>query len=199
MEYLNEIFGPQVVAYVVLPLLIFLARVFDVTVGVMRIIYVGRGMKKLSVLCGFFEVLIWVIAITQVMQNLSSWFMYIAYAGGFAVGNWVGITIEQRLAVGLVAVRVITRSDAEDLVQHLRDRDYGVTSVAARGVSGRVRLLFTIVKRKDMEEVIKIIQEFNPRAFISVEDIRAVSEGVFPRPHMKSRDFAGVRTVRKIK
>jgi uncharacterized protein YebE (UPF0316 family) len=97
----------------------------------MRIIYVSKGMKAIAALCGFFEVLIWLGAITQIMQSLNNYAMYIAYAGGFAAGNYVGILIESRLAVGIVAIRIITMNDATKLIENLRDRHFGVTTIAA--------------------------------------------------------------------
>lgn len=191
--------GSDAFTWVVLPVLIFLARIVDVSIGTMRIIYVARGMKLLSAVCGFFEVLIWLVAITQIMQNLSNFVIYIAYAGGFATGNYIGIWIESRLAMGVVAIRAITRADATDLVNVLREKDLGVTSIGASGASGEVRLVLTVVKRKDLDEVIAMIKTHNPNAFISIEDVRHVSGGRFPLPSLRSRQFAGLRTVRKYK
>jgi uncharacterized protein YebE (UPF0316 family) len=184
----------------VLPALVFLARIVDVSIGTMRIIYVSRGLKVVASVCGFFEVLIWLLAITQIMQALNNVIMYVTYAGGFAAGNYVGIVIEGKLAVGMVAMRVITTEDATELIERLRESRYGVTTMAARGISGKVRLIFTIVKRKDMRVIADTVRTFNPKAFISIEDVRMVSEGTFPvsgdRPR---RDFAGIRSVRKPK
>lgn len=186
MDWAGFISSP-VFIWVVLPLLIFCLRIIDVTIGTIRIIYVARSVIYLATLCGFFEVLVWLISITQIMQHLDHYVTYLAYAGGFATGNFVGIYIENRLAVGTVAVRAITQVDATELIEHLATENFGVTSMAARGVSGEVRLVFTVVKRKDLKKVIEIIKRFNPRAFISVEDVRSVSEGYFPgRPRIKT-------------
>ena len=184
-------------SWVILPLLIFSLRLIDVTIGTLRIIYVSKGMKFYSAVCGFFEVLIWLIAITQIMQNLSNFMMYIAYAGGFATGNIVGIYIESKLAIGYAALRIITQKDATSLVNHLRLKEYGVTVVGARGVSGRVRIVFTIVKRKDLKELIEIVKQYNPKAFFSLEDIRAVSSGTFSPD--KHRYFSWQHQIKKIK
>ncbi len=194
---LHSLFSDATFTWVVLPLLIFLARVIDVTIGTIRIIYVAKGMKILAGICGFFEVLIWLIAITQIMQNLSNCLMYIAYAGGFAMGNYVGIALENKIAMGHLVVNVITQRDATKLINHLRDEEFGVTSVAARGTKGKVRIIFTIIKRRDLEEVVWIIKQYNPNAFYSVGDIKAVKEGFFPM-HQK-REMASIRSVKKIK
>ena len=141
--------------------------------------------------------LIWLIAITQIMQNLSNFMMYITFAGGFSAGNIVGIFIESKLAIGYAALRIITQKDAADLVNHLRAKDYGVTVVGARGVSGRVRIVFTIVKRKDLNAVIKIVKQYNPKAFFSLEDIRSVNSGTFSPP--KNRYFSWQSQIKKMK
>jgi uncharacterized protein YebE (UPF0316 family) len=129
---------------------------------------------------GFCEVLIWLLAIGQIMRNLTNVLCYLAYASGFAAGTWVGLWIEERLAMGLMMVRVITQKDATLLIEHLQAENFGVTHVDARGITGQVRIIFTIIKRSDLPRVIGIIQRFNPNAFYSTEDIRSVSKELFP-------------------
>ena len=167
--------------YLVLPALIIMARICDVTIGTLRIIVLSRGHKYLAPLLGFFEVLIWITVTAKIMQNLHNPICYVAYAGGFATGNLVGIIVEQRLAMGMVVIRIITGQDASQLITGLRDADYGVTSIPAQGSTGLVHVIFTIVRRSHLEEVEAKIREFNPKAFYSIEDIRYVSEGVFPQ------------------
>lgn len=171
----------SLMGWVVLPLFIFLARVVDVTLGTLRILFVARSMKLLAPLTGFFESLIWLLAIGQIIQSLTNVSLYIAYAAGFAFGNYVGIYIEEKIAMGLLCVRTITRDDATDLIEYLKDRQFGVTSVSASGVSGQVRLILSIIKRKDLNKIISIIREKTPHAFVSVEDVRSVTEGYFPQ------------------
>jgi uncharacterized protein YebE (UPF0316 family) len=190
----------QIFTMAIVPALIFFSRITDVTIGTMRIIYVARGMRLIAAICGFFEVMIWLVAITQIMKELNNIIMYLAYAGGFATGNYVGILLEEKLAVGMVAVRIITIEDATKLINELRSKRYGVTVMAARGLSGRVRLVFSIVKRKDLKDVVNMVKAFNPKAFFSIEDIRAVSEGTFPAHLLKpTRHLAGIRGIGKWK
>lgn len=162
---------------VVIPLLIFCARLLDVPLATVRIILLSRGMKKVAPLVGFFEILIWLVAIGQVMQHLDRWINYVAYAGGFAAGTWLGISLESRLALGLLSVRVITAEDATDLIQRLRTERFGVTDFAARGISGNVRLIFMVIQRKDLDRVMEIVRAIHPKAFVSISDVRSVSEG----------------------
>lgn len=164
-------------AAVVTPLLIFCARLCDVSLSTVRIILVSRGIKKAAPLIGFFEVLAWLFAISQVMRHLDHWVNYVAYALGFAAGTRMGIFLESRLALGLVAVRVITPDDASDLIGRLRDERFGVTDFAARGVRGNVRLILSVIQRKHLDRVVEIVRSSHPKAFVSISDVRSVSEG----------------------
>jgi uncharacterized protein YebE (UPF0316 family) len=156
------------------------ARICDVTIGTIRIILVSRGERVLASLAGFVEVLIWIVVVSQVMSNLGGWINYVAYAAGFAMGNYVGITIERRLAMGMVVMRVITNKPADELIDHLKQEYHGVTNIAARGVSGEVRLVLAVIKRKDIPFFLKIVKNYNPKAFVSVEDVRHLSETHLP-------------------
>ncbi|MBN1957710.1 MAG: DUF2179 domain-containing protein [Desulfuromonadales bacterium] len=173
-------------AIFLLPLLVFLARVTDVSIGTLRIIFVAKGLKYLAALLGFFESLIWLLAVVQVMQNLTSWQTYIAFALGFAAGNFVGVAIEERLALGNLLIRVITRQEADDLVHVLWDAGYGVTSVDAQGETGPVKLIFTIAKRKNLAKILSIIKKYNPNAFYTIEDMRYVKETQLPPMNKRS-------------
>jgi len=162
--------------WVILPLLIFVARILDVSLDTLRILLVGRGKKNIAPLLGFVQVLIWLLAIRQIFLNLSNPVCFIAYAAGFATGTWVGMLIEERLAIGVEVVRIITRNEASPLIEFLRQKNYRVTKVSGQGASGGVSIVYTIVKRSDTPEVIGIVNRFNPKAFYTIEDIRAVTE-----------------------
>lgn len=165
--------------WVILPLLIFFARVSDVTIGTIRIIFVAKGYKILAPLLGFFEVLIWLLAIGQIMKNLDNFLCYIAYAAGFATGNFVGLSLGEKLASGKQLVRIITQKDASELIEALRKRGLGVTRVNAEGREGLVHLIFTIVKGNEIPVVMDMISKYNPNAFHSIEDVRHAKDGVF--------------------
>ncbi len=173
--YHSEIF-----TLVLLPILIFLARICDVTLDTLRIIYVSRGMKLLAPVIGFVEVLIWLVAITQIFKNLSNPACYVAYAGGFAMGNFIGILLEEKMAIGTVIIRIITQSDAETLIRRLKENRYGFTHVDAQGAMGQVKIIFTIVKRKDIDPVLEIVRRCNPLAFYTIEDVRSIRKESSP-------------------
>jgi len=174
------IYHSEIFKFVILPTLIFMARICDVTLDTLRIIYVSRGMKFAAPMIGFFEVLIWLMAISQIFQNLSNPVCYIAYAGGFAMGNFIGIILEEKMAIGTVVIRIITQKEALPLIEVLKTNRYGVTHVDAQGVMGPVKIIFTIVKRKDIDRVLEIVRTCNPMAFFTIEDVRSVRKGVFP-------------------
>jgi uncharacterized protein YebE (UPF0316 family) len=174
-------FDPTIVEWVIIPLLIFFARIVDVTLGTLRIVFISKGDKMIAPALGFLEVLIWLVAITQVMQNLNNVASYLAWAGGFATGNFLGLRIEQKLALGQMVVRVITVDSAHQLIERLKGHGYRLTCVDARGTRGKVNLLFMIVKRKKLAHVLDIIREYNPQAFYSIEDVRSVSDYGVPQ------------------
>jgi len=176
----NEIFTGTLYSWIVLPLLIMLARIIDVSIGTIRLMFVAKGFRYLAPILGFFEVLIWIIAIGQIMKNLNNSLSYLAYAGGFAIGNYIGILIESKLSLGMVVVRIITQNNSKKLIDYLKNTRLGVTQVDAEGVYSKVKILLTVVRRSDLHKVINAIMYYNPKAFYSVEDIRQVSEGVFP-------------------
>jgi uncharacterized protein YebE (UPF0316 family) len=169
-------FNSNTFTFIILPILIFCSRIVDVSIGTMRVIFVTKGYRWLAPFFGFFEVLIWLIAVTQIMKNLSNVFCYIAYAGGFATGNFVGMYIEQYMALGTVLIRIITKNEAQELVDYFKSHNYGVTIVDAEGLFGEVKILFTVIKRADIPAVIDSIKQLNPQAFYTIEDIRFVNE-----------------------
>jgi uncharacterized protein YebE (UPF0316 family) len=179
-----------VVSFLILPVMIFLARICDVTLGTLRIICVSKGKKVYAAFLGFGEVLIWISVIAQIMQNLNNPICFVAYAAGFAMGNFIGITIEEKLAMGTLIIRIITNSDATALIYSLKSAGFGVTVLDAHGAAGPVHVIYTVIKRAALPEVDQIIKTFNPNTFYSIEELREVHAGVFPQ---ESRYFSGVR------
>ena len=180
---MSNIFSTELYTWIIIPLLIFVARIADVSFGTVRVIFVSRGLKYLAPIVGFFEILIWLMAIGQIMKNLSNPICFIAYAGGFAMGNFVGMCIAEKLSLGVVIIRAITVRDASELVRQLRSADYGVTSVDGHGSEGDVHIVFTIVPRSEVKNVVSLIKAFNPKAFYTVEEVGYVEKGLLPPKH----------------
>lgn len=176
----DSVFSHDVVVWVILPLAIFFARVVDVSLGTIRIVFVSREFKNLAPVVGFFEVIIWLVAIRTVMQNVDNVAGYFAYGAGFAMGTLVGLMIETKMAVGNALIRVITQEDASEMIERLRSLGYGVTSLEAQGKDGIVHVMYSIIRRSDFERMAAVIRQHNPRAFFTLENVCFVSQGTFP-------------------
>lgn len=177
---MENFFDFEAYKWILLPLSIFVARLINEAIGTLRIMFLSRGNRVVAPILGFIEVLMWIIIIGQIMQNLNNVFCYIAYAGGFAVGNLVGMLIENKLAMGITLIHVITRKNTVELQKNLRKNNYGFTKIAGQDIDGIENILFIIVKRKELNNVIKIIKNFNPNAFFTTEDVRDINTGKYP-------------------
>jgi uncharacterized protein YebE (UPF0316 family) len=166
-----------VFSYLLLPLLIFLARITDVSINTIRIIYVLGGRRLTSTLLGFFESFIWLMAIRQIFEHLDNWICYIAYPGGFAMGILVGMMIEERIAYGKVIVRIITRKDVNELLTFLTDNNFRYTRVNSEGLDGQENLVFTVLPRENLEALLMKMKEIVPSAFYTVEKVNRAAEG----------------------
>lgn len=178
--------------YLVIPVLIFLARICDQSIGTLRLIFVSKGYKYIAPILGFFEVIIWVMAISQIMQHLDNVYCYIAYGAGFATGNYVGMYLEEKISLGTVIMRIIPKKDTSELVSYLRTNNYGLTIVDAEGATGPVKIIFSIIKRKDVPHVVSIINQFNPNAFYTIEEVKAVNKGIFNDKRTKRNFLNGL-------
>ena len=168
--------------YLVLPLLIFCARIVDVSLDTMRIIFLNRGKKLIAPVLGFFQALIWVVAISQVMKNLANPVCFLAYGAGFASGNYFGLLIEEKIASGLLTIRIITAQGATALVSALRQAGHGATTCPGYGADGPVDILFVVSRRRNMPTIIGLIKEHAPRAFYSTEEVRSSTGGTLVSP-----------------
>lgn len=176
-----DFYESDLFTYVLLPLLIFLSRIADVTIGTIRIVMVAKGQKLIAPLLGFFEVLIWLIAISRIMQNLDNWFCYVAYASGFATGNYIGLLVEEKLAMGVVQIQIITKANAMQLIEKLKSEGYGITHQEAHGAVEEVSIIYTIVQRTDLTHILELIRTHNPNAFYSIADVKFVNKDIYSK------------------
>jgi uncharacterized protein YebE (UPF0316 family) len=164
------------------PILIFGLRIIDVSLATLRMLLTMRNARKVVPVIGFFESLIWVVAVGTAIQNLHSFWHILGYSGGFASGTLVGLWLEGKLAVGLATVRIVTRKAGHGVAEGLRVRGFGVTSFEGTGREGRVQLIYTLVKRRQIDSVLTEVERIDPEAFISVEEPRTIRRGwMFPR------------------
>ena len=179
MDAIIDFIGEDIFSWVVVPLLIALARMCDVSLGTIRIILIGKGYKNIAPIIGFFEILIWIIVVSQIMQNLDRWLYYIAYAFGYAVGTLIGMKLENKLSLGQVVLRIITATDSTELTLALKLNNYNFTTVEANGKFGPVKIILMITQRHLLPHTIKLIEKHNPASFYSIEDVRYV-KGLLP-------------------
>jgi uncharacterized protein YebE (UPF0316 family) len=180
-----------------LALAIFAARILDVSLGTLRTITIFRGYRLRAAALGFFEVLVWLLAAAQVIRNLDSWYLVVAYASGFAAGNAIGMWLESKLALGLELVRVISRERAAALSEQLRRDGYEVTGLAGTG-TGRepVEVLLIVAKRRRIPYLLRTIAAVDPDAFCTFSDVR---QQPFPRRHRTPRYLARPDWLRLLK
>lgn len=163
-------------SFVLLPLLIFLARITDVSINTIRIIYVLGGRRGTATLLGFIESFVWLMAIRQIFEHLDNWICYVAYPGGFAMGIFVGMIIEERIAYGKVIVRIITSKDVTVLLDFLTKQNYRYTRVKSEGIDGNENLVFTVLPRENLESLLATMKEILPTAFYTVEKVNRAAE-----------------------
>ena len=174
------IISPELYSWVILPLLIFLARICDVSMETIRVIYISRGIKFLAPIIAFFEIVIWLLAMEVVMQDLANIANFMAFALGFAAGTYIGLVIEERLSIGMVILRIITTMESEEqIASFLAAENCGVTRLDAQGSRGSVKMIISLVNRADVPRITAFIRTVSPGAFFSLEDVRYVNEGVF--------------------
>ncbi|MEX2464025.1 MAG: DUF2179 domain-containing protein [Balneolaceae bacterium] len=158
------------------PLFIFFARILDVSMGTIRIMFVSKGYRGKATMIGFVEVLIWIVIVAQIISNLDNWINYVAFAGGFAAGNFIGMSIEEKMKMGVQIFRIIVGEGSEALIAALKEDDFRVTSLDGEGKYGPVKVIFTVAKRKRWQHLSDILNKYAPNAFYSVEDVKHVSQ-----------------------
>jgi len=162
-------------------LLIFFLRVAAIALQTVRVLFVVRGERLLSSTMGFFQTLLFVVAIGMVVQDLTNIPNVLAYCLGFAVGTWVGMAIEGRLALGYVLVRIVSLQKGRRIAHVLREKGYGVTEMLGEGRAGRVGIIDVVAKRKDVPLITSIGREIDGEAFITIQEAREVYRGYIPR------------------
>lgn len=159
------------------PLLIFGLRIVDVSMATLRMLLAMRGMKTLVPFIGAVEVLVWLFAVGNAIQHLDSPLHLLGYATGFATGTLVGMWLEERLAFGMATVRVVSRHGGVELAEALRERGFGVTEFAGQGREGRVEVLEAVLRRRHLPVVFQEVDIWDPDAFVTVEEPRAIHRG----------------------
>lgn len=158
-------------------LLIFCLRIIDVSCDTMRVLFAIRGKRPIAGLLGFVQALVWIFAVGSAVKHLDSWLHIIGYAAGYATGTMVGITIERAVAYGLSTVRIVSQHGGVEIAEALRERGYGVTEIAGYGRAGRVEIVNSVVQRAHLDEVLGIVDRWDPAAFVTVDEPKILRGG----------------------
>ena len=159
------------------PILIFCLRIVDVSCDTMRVLFAIRGKRIVAGVLGFLQALVWIFAVGNAVKHLDSWWHILAYAGGYAAGTVVGITIERAVAYGLATIHIVSRHGGVEIAEALRDKGYGVTEYSGYGREGQVEILNVVVHRAHLDTVTKIIEQWDPEAFVTVEEPKVLRGG----------------------
>ncbi len=183
--------------WVLFPLMIFFGRLIDVSLATLRSVLASKGHKNIVPVIAFFEVLLWLIVISQILKNLNNVMSYIAFAGGYSAGTYLGLSLEEKLALGKQVIRIITNKSDELLLETFRTHNIGFTEIDAQGARGPVKLIFTVVERKDTGKVIEMIKEFSPESFYSIEDVKRASDVHYGTSTNKKNNLLDMVTKRR--
>ena len=170
------------------PILIFCLRIVDVSCDTMRVLFAIRGKRPISGFLGFLQALVWIFAVGNAVKHLDSWWHILAYAAGYGCGTMVGITIEKAVAYGLARIQVVSRHGGVEIAEALRERGYGVTETAGYGREGNVEILSVVVHRAHLEEAVKLIEQWDSDAFVTVEEPRVLRGGAMATNEFRIAD-----------
>lgn len=177
---------PQLTSEVFLgALFIFILRVVGISISTVRVLVMMRGKKFAAFVAGFFEVLTYVVAIAEVVNNLDNLWNVLGYCLGFSVGTVAGMILDERTATGFANVRVISRYKAQRIVELIHNEGHGATVGWGHGRGGTVGMIVAVVRRKEAEKVIAIVEAEDPNAFITIEDTRSVRRGYMQVSHQE--------------
>lgn len=164
-----------------LPLAIFLGRLVDVTLATLRAVFVAKGARNIAPIFGFFEVFIWITIIGQIFAQADDFWSYFSYAAGYAVGTYLGLTVESKIGFGFVRLRIFTEKTGHDLVLRLNHENYGATTTTGRGAVASINIIEAVVRRTCAAKVEALFHEYDANAFYTIEDVRNKHKGIFVR------------------
>jgi len=164
---------------IILYIAIFCAKLIEVSVATLRTVLNNRGQKRLAACIGFFEVMIWVVVASNVLNNITEDpIKVLVYCFAFSMGNFIGVTLEEKLALGMSVVEVLAKQDiAQNLADALREKGYGVTTIESSGKETKMVILKLFIKRKQIPDATQIIRDAGADVIFSVSDVKKVTGG----------------------
>lgn len=168
-------------------LFIFLARCIDVSMATVRTIMVVKGKKLQAALIGFVEIIVYLLAINKVLSNIGDIGNLLSYASGFAMGNYLGIILEEKIAIGILIAQIVTTKNIDEFSEHLREKGFGVTVMEGYGKEGKIHMLRVVLDRKIIQKFEHAIEEYDDEAFITISDARNIKGGYFDSKRVKHK------------
>jgi uncharacterized protein YebE (UPF0316 family) len=160
-------------------IIIFFAKIVEVSISTVRIMFVAKGERAKAAIIAFFEILIWIVIVSSVLSNLSEDpVKAVVYAAAFAIGNYLGVFIEGKLALGLSSIQVITKEGTgSEVAKLLRDNNFGVTIIKGEGKETAREILLVHLKRKRIKEAMDLVNSQLENAVIIVNEVKALRGG----------------------
>lgn len=178
----------QLISYLILPVVIFLARVLDVSIATVKLMFVVNDNRKLAFCLGFIEAFVMIIALGEIIQNADNIVSYVAYALGFATGTFTGMWMENKLAHGKLFIRLMTKAEDENFYNYLRENNFRFNHISAADNDGNTDIVFILCSRKREIEIRTLIDAYYPNALYTVESVKKVNkEDIFVDHRKKER------------
>jgi len=146
-----------------------LLRICDVSLGTLRSIFVIQSRKYIAAFTGFFEVLIWIFAMRYIVQHMDHEINLIGYAAGFAIGTFLGVTMDQKLGFSYIQISLLSRGKGQIIANALRDANFGATILPGAGVTGEILMVFTVINRNRYNRLLEIVNKIDPEVFINIQ------------------------------
>lgn len=165
----------QVMVY----MFILFAKIIEVSMSTVRIVLITKGEKKIGAFIAFFEVLLWMYIASNVIQNISEDpLKAVFYAVGFAVGNYLGSMLEEKIGLGLSEIQAIVPEQyGENLADEIREKGFAVTLIRGEGKNNPRFILMMFVPRKRVKELVRFIQESQENVVITVSETKPIYGG----------------------
>ncbi|MFQ6091317.1 MAG: DUF2179 domain-containing protein [bacterium] len=158
-------------------LLVFWMRTCDMSLGTLRMFLIVQGRRYYAAAVGFVEVTIFILAISKVIGSITDVWHVLGYSGGFAFGTFIGISIEERLSLGYSLARIVSRGAAEAIAAKLWANGFGASVIDARGKEGPVKIIHSLVRRRQVKSLLSLVESVDPKAFITLQHPRSSLHG----------------------
>lgn len=158
-------------------LLIFVVRVISIALSTVRVLIMGRSNRLIVAVIAFIEALTFALTFGVVASNLSNVWYLVSYSGGFAAGTWVGTSIEEWLGQGYQTIHIVSVSNSLQIAKKIRDAGFGATRTSGEGTTGTVGMIFVVARRKNVPQIVKVVTDIDPKAFVTIGEARSVARG----------------------